>query len=193
MRQRTALFLAVLLSIAMTVPLAHGVRLYKWVDKDGHVSYHDYPPPSKEGDRVEPKDFKIGGAGPASSAGSSSKASEQFPVTLYTAPQCTSCDLARAYLDKRKVPFTDLDVAKDVKLQKELLEKTGTLTVPTIMVGSKIMKGYMESLLSGELDAAGYPKLGNASASAPASEAGESTESAGSSESTGSNEEQSGK
>jgi hypothetical protein len=27
------------------------------------------------------------------------------------------------------------------------------------MVGSKVMKGYMESLLEGELDAAGYPKL----------------------------------
>jgi glutaredoxin len=173
----------------MAVPLAHGVRLYKWVDKDGHVSYHDYPPASNEGDRVESKDFKIGGVSSASGAGSS-KASEQFPVVLYTAPQCTSCDLARAYLDKRKVPFTDLDVAKDAKLQKELLEKTGTLTVPTIMVGSKVMKGYMESLLSGELDAAGYPKIGSTSASAPESGASESTESAGSSESTGSSEEE---
>jgi glutaredoxin len=190
MRQRMALFAVLLLCVAMAVPLAHGVRLYKWVDKDGHVSYHDYPPASKEGDRVESKDFKIGGVSSASSAGSSSKASEQFPVVLYTTPQCTSCDLARAYLDKRKVPFTDLDVAKDAKLQKELLEKTGTLTVPTIMVGSKVMKGYMESLLSGELDAAGYPKIGGASASAPASEASESTESAGSSESTDSSEEQ---
>ena len=58
------------------------------------------------------------------------------------------------------------------------------------MVGSKVMKGYMESLLSGELDAAGYPKIGGASASAPASEASESTESADSSESTDSSEEQ---
>lgn len=185
-----AFFAALLLCVAVAVPLAHGVRLYKWVDKDGHVSYHDYPPASKEGDRVESKDFKIGGVSSASSADSSSKASEQFPVVLYTAPQCTSCDLARAYLDKRKVPFTDLDVAKDTKLQKELLEKTGTLTVPTIMVGSKVMKGYMESLLSGELDAAGYPKIGSTSASAPASEASESAEPADSSESTGSSEEQ---
>jgi glutaredoxin len=201
MRRRLALFAAVLMCVAMAVPLAHGVRLYKWVDKDGHVSYHDFPPASKEGDRVETRDFKIGGVGSTSSAGSS-KASEQFPVTLYTAPQCTSCDLARAYLGKRKVPFTDLDVAKDTKLQKELLEKTGTLTVPTIMIGSKVMKGYMESLLAGELDAAGYPKMANAGASTEASgatETGASSESTGSnesgesSESTGSSEEQPGK
>lgn len=180
-KTKAVLSTAVLLCLALAVPLAHGVRLYKWVDKDGNVSYHDYPPTRDEGGRVESKDFKVGGVGSTSSVGSSSKASEEFPVILYTAPQCTSCDLARAYLDKRKVPFTDLDVAKDTKLQKELLEKTGTLTVPTIMIGSKVMKGYMESLLSGELDAAGYPKMGSASASAPASEA-ESTESAGSSE-----------
>lgn len=192
MRQRLTLFTAVLLCVAMAVPLAHGVRLYKWVDKDGHVSYHDLPPPSKEGDRVESRDFKIGGVGSTASTGSSDKASEQFPVILYTAPQCGSCDLARAYLGKRKVPFTDLDVAKDTKLQKELLEKTGTLTVPTIMVGSKVMKGYMESLLAGELDAAGYPKTENAGASASgaATDASESAETPGSSESTGSNEEQ---
>ena len=191
LRRRIAFFAVVLLCVAMTVPLSHGVRLYKWIDKDGNVSYHDYPPASKEGDRVESKDFKIGGVSSGASTGSASKASEQFPVVLYTAPQCTSCDLARAYLDKRKVPFTDLDVAKDTKLQKELLEKTGTLTVPTIMVGSKIMKGYMESLLSGELDAAGYPKIGGGtSASAPPSELSEPAEPADSSEPTGSSEEQ---
>jgi glutaredoxin len=187
MRPKLGLTTAVLLCLAFTLPLAHGVRLYKWVDKDGNVSYHDYPPTSNEGGRVESKDFKIGGVGSTSGVGPSSKASEEFPVVLYTAPQCNSCDLARAYLDKRKVPFTDLDVAKDTKLQKELLEKTGTLTVPTIMIGSKVMKGYMESLLSGELDAAGYPKMGSANASA---EGNEATESTGSSESAGSSEEQ---
>jgi glutaredoxin len=186
-----ALLTAAILCLAVAVPVAHGVRLYKWVDKDGHVSYHDYPPTNNEGGRVESKDFKVGGVS-ATSSGSSGKASVEFPVVLYTAPQCTSCDLARAYLDKRKVPFTDLDVAKDTKLQKELLEKTGTLTVPTIMIGSKVMKGYMESLLSGELDAAGYPKMGSASESAPPGEA-EPTESSGSSESPGSSEEQQGK
>ena len=39
-----------------------------------------------------------------------------------------------------------------------MIEKIGELSVPTIMVGSKVMKGYIESLLEGELDQAGYPK-----------------------------------
>lgn len=153
-----ALLTTALLCIALTVPTADAVRLYKWVDKDGNVSYHDRPPPSEEGYEVEARDFKVGSRAPTepSPAGN---AAEKFPVVLYTAPQCTSCELARAYLNKRQVPFTDKNVTDDRKLQKELIDRSGSLTVPTIMVGEKIMKGYMESLLAGELDAAGYPKI----------------------------------
>lgn len=166
-----------MLCLALAVPMAHGVRLYKWVDKDGNVSYHDRPPPSREGYRVESRDFKLGGGGGGeATSAAAGKASEQFPVVVYTVPQCSSCDLARAYLDRRKIPFTDKDVAKDVTLQKELVEKTGSLTVPTIMVGEKIMRGYMESLLAGELDAAGYPRIETAQSS-ESSEQSESTES----------------
>ena len=37
-------------------------------------------------------------------------------------------------------------------------KKVGELSVPTITVGGKIMQGYVESLVAGELDQAGYPK-----------------------------------
>jgi hypothetical protein len=39
-----------------------------------------------------------------------------------------------------------------------MVKKIGELSVPTITVGSKVMQGYVESLLAGELDQAGYPK-----------------------------------
>ena len=58
-----------------------------------------------------------------------------------------------------------------------MIDKTGSLTVPTIMVGEKVMKGYMQSLLAGELDAAGYPKIETAQ-STTAAEAAEPPESA---------------
>lgn len=179
-RRRRLLLTAGLLCVALAMPVAQGVRLYKWVDKDGNVSYHDRPPPSAEGYRVESRDFKLDGRAGQPTSAAVDKASEQFPVVVYTVPQCSSCDLARAYLDRRKVPFTDKDVAKDVTLQKELVDKTGSLTVPTIMVGERIMKGYMESLLAGELDAAGYPRI----ETAQSSESPEQSESSESSEST---------
>lgn len=154
MLKRTLTLTIGLLCAILLLPVAHGVRLYKWVDEEGNVTYHDRPPPTDARYRVERKDFKVGGK----AAAQSGQVAQKFPVVLYTTPQCTSCAMARAYLDKRKVPFTDKNVEGNQELLKELKEKTGSLTVPTIMVGSKIMKGYLESLLEGELDAAGYPK-----------------------------------
>lgn len=151
------LLVAGLLYGAMVLPSAHAVKLYKWVDKDGRVSYQDRPPP-EEGQRVESRDFKVGNT-PRPSGDQGASAAEQYPVVLYTAPQCTACDLARAYLDRRKVPFTDKNVSASPEALQELREKSGALTVPTIAVGPKVMRGYLESLLSGELDAAGYPKI----------------------------------
>ena len=143
-------------------PLAHAGKLYKWVDKDGNVSYHDQLP-SSDGYRVEEK--RIGDR----ENRQASDAAEKTPVVLYTAPKCGSCDTARAYLRSRGVPFTEKNVEGDRKLQDELIKQAGGLAVPTIMVGAKVMKGYLESLLEGELDQAGYPKAQSEETQKPAS------------------------
>jgi glutaredoxin len=145
---------------AFCVITAQGGTLYKWVGKDGKVSYHDQPPPENAGYRVEEKN--LGGREKAGTD-ESAAAAEKFPIVIYTAPKCAGCDLARAYLEKRKVPYSEKNVESDPKSQEELKRKAGALSVPTITVGSKVMNGYMESLLEGELDQAGYPKAGSVS------------------------------
>lgn len=155
------IWLAMFMLLAL-LPLAHGQKLYKWVDKDGNVSYHDKPPTEGAGGRIEEKSVRIGGE----KAAVDGDAAAKFPVTLYSAPKCSSCDAARIYLKDRGVPFTEKNVDGDRKLQDELIQQTGGLAVPTIMVGSKVMRGYLESLLEGELDQAGYARPG-----APAEEA----------------------
>lgn len=137
-----------------SVPPASAAKFYKWVDKNGRVTYQDRPPPSDAGYRVEEK--RLGGA--KAQDGGSAGAAEKFPVVLYSAPRCASCDAARGYLKARGVPFTEKNVDGDRKLQDELIKQAGGLSVPTITVGPKVMQGYLESLLEGELDQAGYPK-----------------------------------
>lgn len=144
----------VMLAVLLYVPIAHATKLYKWVDKEGNVSYHDQPP-STAGYRVEEKNI---GVRPASTERVPADVIAKFPVVLYTAPKCSSCDSARAYLKSRGVPYSEKNVEGDRKLQDELIKQSGGLAVPTITVGSKVMKGYLESLLEGELDQAGYPK-----------------------------------
>ncbi len=139
--------------LACSVTLVSAEKAYKWVDKDGKVTYQDQPPPSGA-QNVEEKEIESASAAAAPGA---EAAAARFPVTLYSAPDCQACDMVRDYLNKRGTPFTEKDVAQDVDNQVEMQQRVGSLTVPTITVGEKIMKGYMQSLLEGELDQAGYP------------------------------------
>jgi glutaredoxin len=162
--------LIVVLAAALAVAPAYAAKLYKWVDERGNIYYQDRPPP-EGADRVEEKTLREGGDDSGSPA--TAAAAAKSPVTLYMVSKCSSCDAVRVYLKKRKVPFTEINVSeKNVQAQEEMLKKIGQLSVPTITVGSKVMQGYVESLLAGELDQAGYPKpeAGPEAAGAPEAE-----------------------
>jgi glutaredoxin len=149
--------LIVVLAAALAIAPAYAGKLYKWVDEQGNVSYQDRPPPEGQG-KVEEKTVREGRTG-LSSEPAAADAAAKAPVTLYMVPKCSPCDMARAYLKKRGVPFSEINVSeKNPQAQQEMVKKIGELSVPTITVGSKVMQGYVESLLAGELDQAGYPK-----------------------------------
>ena len=150
--------------MAIGIPAAQADTLYKWVDSQGRVSYHDQPPPDGAGYRVEEKVFGPGNK--RKEDDTLAKVAEKFPVVLYSVPDCGSCDLARLYLQKRKVPFTEQNLNTNPDLQQTLKKKIGSLSAPTLMIGEKVMKGYVESVLEGELDGVGYPKLEAAEPSA---------------------------
>jgi glutaredoxin len=145
--------IVMLLLMVVAAAPAHAQKLYKWIGKDGTISYHDQPPPSGSDYRVEEK--KISGG---QKEDPQQEAAERSPVVLYSTAKCSSCQAARAYLQKRGVPFTEKNVEGSRELQDELIKQAGELSVPTIKVGTKLMRGYIESLLEGELDQAGYAK-----------------------------------
>ena len=154
--------------MAIGIPAAQADTLYKWVDSQGRISYHDQPPPEGAGYRVEEK--VLGTGSKRKEDNTLAKVVEKFPVVLYSVPDCGSCDLARLYLQKRKVPFTEQNLNADPELQQTLKKKIGSLSAPTLMIGDKIMKGYVESVLEGELDGAGYPKIETSEASSSESQ-----------------------
>jgi len=137
--------------------VAQASTLYKWVDEQGKVSYHDRPPPEGSDYKVERKDLGSGGRAEVDSG--LEKIVEKFPVVLYSVPVCGSCDLARHYLQKRKVPYSEQNLENNPELQQKLKKQVGSISAPTITIGEKVMKGYVESILEGELDTAGYPKI----------------------------------
>jgi glutaredoxin len=168
--------------MAIGIPAAQADTLYKWVDSQGRISYHDQPPPEGAGYRVEQK--VLGTGNKHKEDDTLAKVAEKYPIILYSAPDCGSCDLARLYLQKRKVPFTEQNLNTDPETQQTLKKKIGSLSAPTITIGDKVMKGYIESLLEGELDGVGYPKI---AASEPSASENKGDEKAPDSSDSGSN------
>ena len=160
--------LLVMALAAIGIPAAQADTLYKWVDSQGRISYHDQPPPDGAGYRVEEK--VLGTGNKRKEDNTLAKVVEKFPVVLYSVPDCGSCDLARLYLQKRKVPFTEQNLNTNPDLQQTLKKKIGSLSAPTLMIGEKVMKGYVESVLEGELDGVGYPKIETSEASSSESQ-----------------------
>lgn len=138
--------------LAVAMPLS-AAKAYKWVDPDGKITYQDRPPPPGMG-TVEEKEIATDEKKAA--GGTPEAAAEKYPVVLYSAAGCEQCDLARNYLQQRRIPFAEKNVSNNVLLQKELIEKAGALAAPTITIGSRVMRGFSRSLLEGELTEVGY-------------------------------------
>ena len=131
-------------------------QAYRWVDRDGRVHYTQTPPPP-DARNVQRKSFRGGGVDVSSLSYATQVAAQNFPVTLYTLPDCGApCDQARALLVKRAVPFREVSVAtqRDADEVKRLSGKTD---LPLLVVGNQSQTGFQESLLNGLLDSAGYP------------------------------------
>jgi glutaredoxin len=129
---------------------------YRWVDAAGEVHYSDQPPPPNI------KQFeKIKAEGGKSSEPALpyvlQQAVKNFPVTLYST-ECDTCTIARQFLEKRGIPYTDLD-ATDSAVQAELKKLTGgALQVPVIRIGQETLTVFEEGKWNSYLDAAGYPR-----------------------------------
>lgn len=88
------------------------------------------------------------------------KAVQDYPVTLYTAADCKAdCDIVRAFLRKRGIPFAEKALAseEDVASFKKLFNSDG-LYFPSLTVGSQKQQGFEEQTWHGLLDNAGYPR-----------------------------------
>jgi glutaredoxin-like YruB-family protein len=68
-------------------------------------------------------------------------------VTIYTTPTCHFCHAAKEFFKANSIQFTEHDVLADAAARKELVEKSGQLGVPVILVGDEIVVGFDEPKL----------------------------------------------
>jgi len=55
-------------------------------------------------------------------------------ITIYSTPTCGYCKLAKEFFTKNDVAYTEIDVSVDQDKAKEMVEKTGQMGVPVIIV-----------------------------------------------------------
>ena len=68
-------------------------------------------------------------------------------VVIYTTATWPWCTRAKEYLSKKKVVYTEYDVAKDREKAKEMIQKSGQMGVPVIIVDGEIIVGFNQARL----------------------------------------------
>lgn len=67
------------------------------------------------------------------------------PVTVYSTDACPYCIQAKRLLDKRGIPYEEINLARDPDGRSELVEKTGMMSFPQVLVGDVLVGGYTET------------------------------------------------
>ena len=154
MMVRSAFFL-VLLATAGAVQ----AQQYRWVDRNGKVIYSDTPPPASAKDARKAQ-FTPALPAPAPLPFEIAELQKDFPVTLYTAPDCKEpCVLARNALNKRGIPFSETQVW-NADTRESLKKLAGSDNVPALAVGRSVLSGFDAARFDSLLDSFGYPKTG---------------------------------
>lgn len=157
MRPTALLCLAGAVSAVLVGGAFAGQTTYRWIDpKTGGTVISDLPPPP-------------GAKQAAKSAGGEAsgderavpfairRASEKFPVVLFTSSGCETCKSARAMLNGRGVPFSEKVIGSEEELAELGKQLGGPAALPSIRVGRQGSSGFVSTAWNTLLDAAGYP------------------------------------
>ncbi len=65
-------------------------------------------------------------------------------VVMYSSTPCPFCSQAKALLSAREIEFEEINLSKDSAGRDTLLEKTGMMTFPQILVDDLPIGGFQE-------------------------------------------------
>ena len=67
-------------------------------------------------------------------------------VTVYTTDPCGFCRQAKALLESRGIAYEEISLTKDPVGRANLVNTTGQMTFPQIIVGDRVVGGFRELL-----------------------------------------------
>lgn len=69
-------------------------------------------------------------------------------VTIYSTPTCHFCNMAKDYFKANGVSFDAYDVSSDAQKRKEMVDISGQLGVPVIVVDNDVVIGFNKPKLA---------------------------------------------
>jgi len=69
-------------------------------------------------------------------------------VTVYSTDPCSFCANAKALLAKRGIEFDEINLSKDPAGRAKLVERTGMLSFPQIVVEDQVLGGFRELVMA---------------------------------------------
>lgn len=72
-------------------------------------------------------------------------------VKIYSTPTCFYCKKAKEFLKENNVEYEEFNVAEDESAREEMIEKSGQMGVPVIVIGNRIIIGFDKEELKAAL------------------------------------------
>lgn len=67
-------------------------------------------------------------------------------ITVYTTDFCGYCNRVKGLLEARGLPFAEVNLARDPEGRIELVNRTGMMTFPQVLVDEELVGGFAETL-----------------------------------------------
>ena len=66
-------------------------------------------------------------------------------ITVYTTEPCSFCIRVKQLLAARGVEYDEVNLSKDPEGRAELVERTGMLSFPQVVIGDEVIGGFRET------------------------------------------------
>jgi glutaredoxin-like YruB-family protein len=80
------------------------------------------------------------------------KGKKQPRVIVFTTPTCTYCNQAKRHLRRHRVRFKEVDISRDSAAARDVQRRTGSMGVPVLDIGGKIVRGFDRPRINELLD-----------------------------------------
>jgi glutaredoxin-like YruB-family protein len=63
-------------------------------------------------------------------------------VLIYSTPSCPFCKQAKDYMSSKNIKFKEIDVASNKRNAREMMDLSGQMGVPQIVIGDTVIVGF---------------------------------------------------